>query len=224
MALVSLRAARRLARQTLVMTFSEAGRVTECLPQIASVASVATVRRYRCHIIASKGRFFRAGDPIPDDVKVAGCAEKYRIVDEQQPDAAEHLKKLPVDFSGNIFKTYHGDGGELEISAYSAIRDWVEHDLSYFDYGEKKLVLFVSLGGTCRCVLGKAILADLADRNKIAGLAVDAAAIADPHHATINPSALKAIRETGTRTMDRKTPAPQTVPVSAAPRRLQRRL
>ena len=133
--------------------------------------------------------------------------------------AAEHLKKLPVDFSGHIFKTYHGDGGELEISAYSAIRDWVEHDLSYFDYGEKKLVLFVSLGGTCRCVLGKAILADLADRNKIAGLAVDAAAIADPHHATINPSALKAIRETGTRTMDRKTPAPQTVPVSAAPRR-----
>lgn len=111
--------------------------------------------------------------------------------------ANDRLRTLPVDFSGHIFKTYREDGDTLAASVRSAVGDWVEHDLSYFDYAKKKLVLFVSLGGTCRCVLGKAILADLADRNKIAGLAVDAAAIADPHHATISPSALKAIKETG---------------------------
>ena len=48
------------------------------------------MRRYRCHIIASKGRFFRAGDPIPDDVVVAGFAEKYhRIREDEQPDESD---------------------------------------------------------------------------------------------------------------------------------------
>ncbi len=45
--------------------------------------------------------------------------------------------------------------------------------------------------------MGKAILADLADRHKIPGLVVDAAAVADPHHSAISLSALKAITETG---------------------------
>jgi protein-tyrosine-phosphatase len=111
--------------------------------------------------------------------------------------ANDRLQGLPVDFSGHIYKAYQGNGGALAASTCSAVRDWIEHDLSYYDYSEKKLVLFVSLGGTCRCVMGKAILADLVDKNKIPGLAVDAAAIADPHHATISPSALKAISETG---------------------------
>ena len=29
------------------------------------------MRRYRIHMIASKGRFYCAGEPIPDDVSVA---------------------------------------------------------------------------------------------------------------------------------------------------------
>jgi len=41
------------------------------------------MRRYGINIIASKGRFFSAGEPIPDDVSVAPSAEKYRIRDEQ---------------------------------------------------------------------------------------------------------------------------------------------
>jgi hypothetical protein len=44
------------------------------------------LRRYSIHIIASKGRFFSAGEPIPDDVTVAGFAERFRLPDEQQPD------------------------------------------------------------------------------------------------------------------------------------------
>jgi hypothetical protein len=42
------------------------------------------VRRYRCHIIASRGRFYARGEEIPDDVKVPGCAQKYLIVDDEQ--------------------------------------------------------------------------------------------------------------------------------------------
>ena len=108
------------------------------------------------------------------------------------------LQGLPVDFSGHIYRTYNAGAGESELlgSARAVVKDWIEHDLSYYNYGDKKLVLFVSLGGTCRCVLGKAILSDLVDRKRIPGLAVDAAAIADPHHATVSPSALRAIRET----------------------------
>ncbi|RMH04183.1 MAG: hypothetical protein D6704_11595 [Nitrospirae bacterium] len=46
--------------------------------------------------------------------------------------------------------------------------------------------------------MGKAILADLLDKNKLsASVTVDAAAIADPHHATVSPSAVKAIAEIG---------------------------
>ena len=110
--------------------------------------------------------------------------------------ANETLSKLPTDFSGFIYKTYSSAMNLLTRTARIGVRDWIEHDLSYYDYGNKKLVLFVSLGGTCRCVMGKAILADLADRHKISGLAVDAAAVADPHHSAISPSAFKAIAET----------------------------
>lgn len=111
--------------------------------------------------------------------------------------ANAELRGLPVDFSGHIYKTYESDHGNLSGSTRGAVRDWIEHDLSFYDYGNKKLILFVSLGGTCRCVLGKAILADLIDRKKVPGLAVEAAAVADPHHATISPSAFKAIQESG---------------------------
>jgi protein-tyrosine-phosphatase len=109
--------------------------------------------------------------------------------------ANDKLRGLPVDFSGHIFKTYRSDN--MASSTRSAVRDWIEHDLSYYDYDNKKLILFVSLGGTCRCVMGKAILADLIDRKKVSGVAVEASAVADPHHATISPSALKAMQETG---------------------------
>ena len=92
--------------------------------------------------------------------------------------ASHELGGLPVDFSGHIFKIYQSNQGAMVDSARLAVRDWVEHDLSYYDYNGKKLILFVSLGGTCRCVLGKAILADMLDRKKIPGVAVDAAASA----------------------------------------------
>ena len=47
------------------------------------------MRRYRINIIGSKGRYFPAGTPVDDDVSVAQGAEKYRIVDEQQPDESD---------------------------------------------------------------------------------------------------------------------------------------
>jgi len=110
--------------------------------------------------------------------------------------ANQELQSLPVDFAGHIFKTYDSTLDKLEISSRCAIKDWIRYDLSYYDYMDKKLILFVSLGGTCRCVMGKAILADLLDQNKIHAVA-DAAAIADPHHATVSPSAVKAVAEIG---------------------------
>lgn len=108
----------------------------------------------------------------------------------------ESLAKMPVDLSGHIFKSYLGGGGLLE-SVRSSVRDWVEHDISYCDYGSKKLLVFVSLGGTCRCVMAKAILADRLSKEKISNVAVEAAAVADPHHPTISPSAVKALMEIG---------------------------
>ena len=68
-------------------------------PSSRALLDVASVRRYRCHIIASKGRFYARGEEIPDDVKVPGCAEKYRIVDEQQPDESDPRKSttLPAE-------------------------------------------------------------------------------------------------------------------------------
>lgn len=111
--------------------------------------------------------------------------------------ANESLSRLPADFSGHIYKTYSPARNMLTRTTRTAVRDWIENDLSYYDYGDRRLILFVSLGGTCRCVMGKAILADLVDRHKIPGLVVDAAAVADPHHSTISPSALRAITEAG---------------------------
>ena len=50
------------------------------------------MRRYSIHLIASRGRFFKAGEPIPDDVSVPPFAEKrYRIPDEQ-PDESDPRK------------------------------------------------------------------------------------------------------------------------------------
>ena len=52
------------------------------------------MRRYAIHIIASKGRFFSAGEPIPDDVSVPPFAEKYhRIREDEQPDESGLIVK-----------------------------------------------------------------------------------------------------------------------------------
>jgi hypothetical protein len=55
------------------------------------------MRRYRIHIIASRGRFFSAGDPIPEDVSVPGCAEKYRIRDEQSDESDSRKSTTPSE-------------------------------------------------------------------------------------------------------------------------------
>jgi hypothetical protein len=53
-------------------------------------------RRYSIAIIASRGRYFAAGEEIPPDVVVAPFAEKFhRIVDDvQQPDDAKERSSL----------------------------------------------------------------------------------------------------------------------------------
>lgn len=111
--------------------------------------------------------------------------------------AAGELASLPVDFSGHIFRTYSRNPRRRKASIRAAVKDWIENDLSYYEYGDRKLVLFASLGGTCRCVMGKAILADLLHSAKLSGITVDAAAIADPHHSTVSPSAVKAVQQIG---------------------------
>ena len=41
-------------------------------------------------ILASKGRFYRAGEPIPEDVSVPPFAEKcHRIREDEQPDESD---------------------------------------------------------------------------------------------------------------------------------------
>lgn len=109
--------------------------------------------------------------------------------------ANDYLKKLPVDFSGHLFKTF--SASRLNDSINDAISDWVLHDISYFNFGKKKVVVFVSLGGTCRCVLAKALLSEKLYQAKVSTVAVEAAAVADPAHATISPSGVKALQEIG---------------------------
>ena len=40
--------------------------------------------RFYARVLASRGRFFAAGEPIPDDVKTPPCAERYRVREEQR--------------------------------------------------------------------------------------------------------------------------------------------
>ena len=108
----------------------------------------------------------------------------------------DYLKKLPVDFSGHLYKSFSATSVENSIT--SAIADWVLHDISYFNYGKKKVIVFVSLGGTCRCVLAKALLSEKLYQLKLSSvIEVEAAAASDPAHATISPSGVKALKEIG---------------------------
>lgn len=109
--------------------------------------------------------------------------------------ANSELKELPVDFSGHIFKTY--DSTSLNQTIKEAVKDWIEHDLSYYNYRSKRVVVFVSLGGTCRCVMAKGILSQLLNDKKITGITVEAAAAGDPHHSTVSPSAINVLAEIG---------------------------
>jgi hypothetical protein len=72
--------------------------------------------------------------------------------------ANQKLDRLPVDFSGHVYRRFDED--DVENSVYRAVSDWITRDISYVNYGNKKLIVFVSLGGTCRCVMAKAILED----------------------------------------------------------------
>jgi protein-tyrosine-phosphatase len=109
--------------------------------------------------------------------------------------ANSELKGLPVDFSGHIFKTF--EPTRVGDTVKAAVKDWIEHDLSYYNYGDKKVIVFVSLGGTCRCVMAKGILLQLLNDKRITGIAVEAAAVGDPSHSTVSPSAIKALAEIG---------------------------
>lgn len=106
--------------------------------------------------------------------------------------ANQSLNRLPVDFTGHIYKTF--SPYKLKETINTAIRDWVERDLSLYDYSDKKLVVFVSRGGTCRCVMAKGLLSKILDDYKITGIKVEAAAIADPHQPTVSPSAIEALK------------------------------
>jgi protein-tyrosine-phosphatase len=103
--------------------------------------------------------------------------------------------RLPTDFSGHIYKEYRGAPSWRGRSIKAAVRDWIENDLSYCDYKNNKLIVFASLGGTCRCVMAKGILSQMLSVKKISGVSVEAAAIADPHHPRVSPSALHALRK-----------------------------
>lgn len=109
--------------------------------------------------------------------------------------ANSELKGLPVDFSGHIFKTYALTS--LNQTVKEAVKDWIAHDLSYYNYGRNRVIVFVSLGGTCRCVMAKGVLSQLLYEKKITGITVEAAAAGDPHHSTVSPSAIKVLEETG---------------------------
>lgn len=109
--------------------------------------------------------------------------------------AEDELKGLPVDFSGHIYKTFSPQS--IPETVEQAVKDWIERDLSYYNYGNKKVIVFVSIGGTCRCVMAKGILSQRLHDMKISNVAVEAAAIADPHKSSVSPSAIKALQEIG---------------------------
>lgn len=109
--------------------------------------------------------------------------------------ANDYLSELPVDFSGHIFKVF--SPRDIKKTVSSSISEWVSKDISYANYGNKKVIVFVSMGGTCRCVIAKALLSEKLYQNKITDVVVEAAAVADPAHATISPSGVKALAEKG---------------------------
>lgn len=109
--------------------------------------------------------------------------------------ANSYVDQLPIDFAGQMHRTY--DATDIPNTVARAVADWVRVDIPYYDYGDQKVVVFASLGGTCRCVMAKGILSKMLDEAKITGIKVEAAAIADPHNPTVSPSALKALAEIG---------------------------
>lgn len=142
---------------------------------------------------------FEAKDNVPFNPNVAAESGFMLALDRPVLFLAENkLEKLPVDYAGLHFEWFEtSPAEEIDVNVRSLVGDWIQNDLSYVNYGDKKLIVFVSLGGTCRCVMAKAILREMLDRHKLTGVAVEAAAIADPHHATISPSARKAIAALG---------------------------
>jgi hypothetical protein len=122
--------------------------------------------------------------------------------------ANQSLRRLPVDLSGKVFKTF--DEKHCAANVTACVSDWVEKDISYYPYKGRRLVVFVSLGGTCRCVMAKAILSDRPEQSKITTISVEAAAIAEPHHSLVSPCT----RRRRLQKMDRRSPTPQTISVS----------
>lgn len=109
--------------------------------------------------------------------------------------ANKELSALPVNFAGHVYKNF--DPRKVVSTVQESVRDWLLHDLSYFRLGRKKVIVFVSVGGTCRCAMAKAIFSHLLHENKITSVAVEAAAVAEPHKPYISVSAVAALKEAG---------------------------
>jgi protein-tyrosine-phosphatase len=67
----------------------------------------------------------------------------------------EHLETLPTDIVGQLYRSF--DHFNIAATVGTAIRDWLR-DMGIAKSRSERLVLFVSLGGTCRCAMAKVVL------------------------------------------------------------------
>jgi hypothetical protein len=62
------------------------------LPEIRTIPVRLAARMgqfFKCHILAPPGKFFRAGEEVPHDVQLPGCARRFRITEQE----AERLRE-----------------------------------------------------------------------------------------------------------------------------------
>lgn len=67
----------------------------------------------------------------------------------------KHLKTLPADVVGNLYKTF--DSYNVSESIRPRVLEWLR-DIGIAKSAAERVVLFVSYGGTCRCAMAKVAL------------------------------------------------------------------
>lgn len=105
----------------------------------------------------------------------------------------KNLGALPSDLCGHLYKEF--DSTDITQTIGTRVRDWLQETGARKRAGED-LIVFVSIGGTCRCAISKAVTLSLLERRKEAAhIRVESRAIRRPEYATAMKSGRLAVEK-----------------------------
>lgn len=104
----------------------------------------------------------------------------------------KRLKALPSDLCGHLYKEF--DSRDISRSVGIRVQEWLQ-EIGFRKRAGEKLIVFVSIGGTCRCAIAKAVTRRILEQRKEAAhIRIESRSIQRPDRASATKSGRLAVK------------------------------